>query len=155
LWAPCCPQFLQGGFETTSWKLKSFLSASDFPSKKGRLHEDHWFRYFPPNRALLVLSHVQQYIHTIILEPLNKLFDIVKEGCRSVLMPAKLFFFESVVSQFNRFLVCYQTDRPVVPFLCRNLDELLRAICERFVKKTVLDEASTASQLVKQAQALP
>ena len=64
-------------------------------------------------------------------------------------MPAKLFFFESVVSQFNRFLVRYQTDRPMGPFLCRNLDELLRAICERFVKKTVLDEASTASQLVK------
>ena len=73
------------------------------------------------NCALLVLSHVRQYIDTIIREPKvysvasNKLFDIVKEGCRSVLMPAKLFFFESVVSQFNRFLVRYQTDRRMVP----------------------------------------
>ena len=112
----------------------------------------HWVENtLVANRALLVLSHVQQYIDTIIREPKvytvlsNKSFDIIKEGCQTVLRPAKLFFFESVVSQFNRFLVQYQTDRPIVPFLCRHLDGLLRAFSQRFVKKTVLDEASTAN----------
>ena len=130
----------KAGFEATSWDMKSFLCAlyrifhesparrEDYTSITGsvifplKFCPHRWVENASvANRAQLVLRHVQQYIDTIIREPKlytvpsNKSFDIVKEGCQSVLMPAKLFFFESVASQSNRFLVLYQTDRPMVP----------------------------------------
>ena len=58
-------------------------------------------------------------------------------------MPAHLMYFESMAQQFDEFLVRYQTDKPVVPFLCGDLDTLVRGLCQRFTKRLVLEEATT------------
>ena len=77
----------------------------------------------------------------------SKSFSTVKAGCADRLMSARLMYFESMARQFDEFLVRYQTDKPVVPFLCGDLDILVRGLCQRFIKKSVLEEASTTAQL--------
>ena len=164
----------KAGFEATTWDLRSFLCAlhrifHESPARREDYTKITGSDVFPlkfcphrwvenarvANRALLVLGNVTEYVDTITRQPKlytvpnNKSFDTVKEGCKCPLMPAKLMVFESVAHQFDEFLVRYQTDRPMVPFLCRDLDTLLRGICQRFVKKSVLDEANTAGLLVK------
>ena len=43
----------------------------------------------------------------------------------------------------------YQSDKPLVPFLDADLSTLLRGLCRRFVKKIVMDSASSSALLVK------
>ena len=64
-------------------------------------------------------------------------------------MLARLMFFESVARQFDQFLVRYQTDKPMVPFLCGDLDMIVRGLCQRFMKQSVLDVASSTAHLAK------
>ena len=83
------------------------------------------------SRVLLVLGHVRKYVDTITKHPKKynvpdgKAFMTVKSGCADSLMPARLMFFESVARQFDQFLVRYQTDKPMVPFLCGDLDVIV------------------------------
>ena len=58
--------------------------------------------------------------------PNEKAFTTVKSGC--AVMPAHLMFFELVARQFDQFLVRYQTDKPMVPFLCGDLDVIVRGL---------------------------
>ena len=58
-------------------------------------------------------------------------------------------FFESVARQFDQFLVRYQTDKPMVPFLCGDLGVIVRGLCQRFMKQSVLDEATSTAQLAR------
>ena len=58
-------------------------------------------------------------------------------------------FFESVARQFDQFLVRYQTDKPMVPFLCGDLDVIVQGLCQRFMKQSVLNEATSTAQLAK------
>ena len=160
----CCPQRVQGRFLCALHRIfhESPARREDFTKITGsqifplKFCPHRWVENARvANRALLVLGNVNAYVDTIIRQPKaytvpsNKSFDTVKEGCKCALMVAKLMVFESVARQFEEFLVRYQTDRPTVPFLCRDLDTLIRGICQRFVKKSVLDEASTAAHLVK------
>ena len=105
--------------------------------------------------AFLVLGHVRKYVDTITKYPNKynvpdgKAFTTVKSGCADSLMPARLVFFESVARQFDQFLVRYQMDKPMVPSLCGDLDVIVRGLCQRFTKQSVLDEATSTAQLAK------
>ncbi|KAI0211438.1 hypothetical protein LSAT2_003733 [Lamellibrachia satsuma] len=107
------------------------------------------------SHALLVLGHVRKYVDTIAKYPKKynvpngKAFTTVKPGCADSLMPARLMFFESVVRQFDQFLVRYQADKPMVPFLCGDHDVIVRGLCQRFMKQPVSEEASSTAQLAK------
>ena len=160
------------GFDPTGWDLKSFLWAlhrifHETPARR----EDYTLitdsAIFPMKfclhrwvenarvaaRALLMIAPLKKYIPTIIKHPKkytvpdSKSFSTVKAGCADRLMPARLMYFESMARQFDEFLVRYQTDKPVVPFLCGDLDTLVRELCQRFMKRPVLEEASTTAQL--------
>ena len=47
----------------------------------------------------------------------------------------------------NDFLVTFQTDNPMVPFLTESLDNVLRTLCG--LRKYVLEEASSVYKLLK------
>ena len=49
----------------------------------------------------------------------------------------------------NDFLVTFQTDNPMVPFLTKSLDNVLRTLCGRFLRKDVLEGASSVYKLLK------
>ena len=63
--------------------------------------------------------------------------------------PVKLYFFKHFASILKEFLVCFQTDRPMLPFLAASLDQTLRRIIKKFVSTKVLEEASTPYKLIK------
>ena len=164
----------RAGFRATGWDLKSFLWALHriFHETPARLEEftaitgttvfpmkfcvHRWIENARvASRALLVLGHVRKYVDTITKYPKKynvpdgKAFTTVKSGCADSLMPARLMFFESVARQFDQFLVRYQTDKPMVPFLCGDLDMIVRGLCQSFMKQSVLDEATSTAQLAK------
>lgn len=60
---------------------------------------------------------------------------------------SKLAFIISIGKQVEVFLKEYQTDTHMIPFLARDLGEVVRNCMQRFIKKPVLDEASTVQKL--------
>ena len=54
----------------------------------------------------------------------NHSFEVIHESCMDNLLTAKLHFFLSVAKQIEPFLVMYQTDKLMVPFLSRDLFKL-------------------------------
>ena len=49
----------------------------------------------------------------------------------------------------NDFLVTFETDNPMVPFMTESLDNVLRTLCGRFLSKDVLEEASSIYKLLR------
>ena len=65
------------------------------------------------------------------------------------LVPVKLQFFEEIARYLNKFLLVFQTGKPMAAFLAETLEQLLHYFCSKFVKKDVMSKASTASKLTK------
>ncbi|XP_062865180.1 uncharacterized protein LOC134327023 [Trichomycterus rosablanca] len=61
---------------------------------------------------------------------------------------AKLHFFMSISRTFQPFLTKYQTDAPMIPFLGRDLEDLMRSLLRRFIKRDVQVDVSPVN-LVK------
>ena len=65
-------------------------------------------------------------------------------------MPAKLSFFLSVANIVNPFLTTYQTDKPMLPFLCADLYKMFKTLMDRFVKDEVMmAHVSSVQELLK------
>ena len=65
------------------------------------------------------------------------------------LIPLKLQFFKGTASELNSFLITFQLDKPMTPFLVEKLEELLRLLCAKFIRKDTLDAACTTYALLK------
>ena len=166
----------QRGFDSTGWDIKSFLSSlyilfHDTPARRDDYMEiitksnifplkfcaTRWVENAKvANRALTILDNLKKYVETILNKesskkytiPKTKSFDIIKDNLSDPLLPAKLLFFEMIANEYEEFLATFQTDKPMSMFLHRDLEKLLRNQMKRFVKKEVLDENSSASQMV-------
>ena len=53
----------------------------------------------------------------------------------------------SVAKQIEAFLVTYQTDKPMAPFLSRDLFKLVKSLMETFVKSVLLKDVTSAAKL--------
>ena len=82
-------------------------------------------------------------------DPSNKSFDAVKEAISDPLITAKLNFALSFSKQVTAFLLFYQTDKPVLPFLVDNLFTLIKGILSRFLKKEVMEKVTSIEKLIK------
>ncbi|KAL7876828.1 hypothetical protein SRHO_G00034710 [Serrasalmus rhombeus] len=74
-------------------------------------------------------------------------YDAILAAQRDPLIIPKLEFFLSIAS-FNPFLQKYQTDEPVLPFLAKDLTELLMSLLRRFIKRELLQDRMPL-QLIK------
>lgn len=87
-----------------------------------------------------------------IQKPSTALYDAILAARGDPLIIAKLEFFLAIARSFNPFLQRYQTDQPVLPFLVKDLTELLMAIItsllQRFIKRELLHDR-TSLQLTK------
>ena len=79
--------------------------------------------------------------------PSCKSYLSVVEAVKDPLMVAKLQFFSFFAGQFKPFLVAYQTDQPMVPFLYQDLLKLIRKIMQIVVKPDVLEKCESGSDL--------
>ena len=61
------------------------------------------------------------------------------------LLTAKLHFFLSVAKQIEPFLVMYQTDKLMVPFLSMDLFKLVKSLMERFVESALLKDVTSVA----------
>ena len=79
----------------------------------------------------------------------NTSFDHLCIAYKDPLVPVKLQFFEDLARVLNSFLRVFQTYRPMAPFLAEELENIIRQLCSKFIKKGVMKNASTASRLLK------
>ena len=59
-------------------------------------------------------------------------------------VPLRMQFFRFLTKRLRPFLLQFQYDKPMVPFLLDSLEELLRSLMKVIVKEEVLEKASTA-----------
>ena len=64
-------------------------------------------------------------------------------------MIAKLSFFKYVASILKGFLVHFEVDNPIVPFLAKEMDSIVRRLMCLFVERKVVTEACTPFALTK------
>ena len=79
----------------------------------------------------------------------NTSYDRLCSTVSDPLISLKVLFFEQVAKKLNDFLVLFQTDKPMAPFLAESLEELLRYFMDQFILKRVLEKASTQWSLIK------
>ena len=75
----------------------------------------------------------------------NKSYDTLLLKRNDPLVPVKLGFFEETAKIINVFLVQFQTQSPMVPFLVDCLENIVRGFCDRFIMK----KANTTYKLTK------
>ena len=114
-----------------------------------------WIEDEPVAAQLYSCGHIVKVIQYWLSLPVskqpkdNKSYKILVKHHNDPLMIAKLSFFKYFASILKGFLVQFQSDRPMVPFLAKELDSILRKSMCLFVERKVLTEASTPLALTK------
>ncbi|XP_063731298.1 uncharacterized protein LOC134858964 isoform X3 [Eleginops maclovinus] len=103
-------------------------------------------------RALDIWSSMLVYTNAVrrkeLPNPGTGSFAVIEEAQKDPLTLPKLQFFRSIAQLFDPFLRKYQTEEPVMPYLGKDLAELIKSLMRRFVKREVLQDITTA-QLTK------
>ena len=94
-------------------------------------------------KALAIRESLILYVNKVsakeVKNPGTVSYQVVKDFCNDQVAVAKLNAFLSSARQVSPFLVRYQTDKPMVPFLAEDLFSLLRGIMQKFIKGSMLD----------------
>ena len=80
-------------------------------------------------------------------EPACASYLKIKHAVSDPLIAAKLAFFRSLALEVREFLVDFQTDAPMAPFLYREFGNIVRTVMKRFVKSEVVTSASRVSDI--------
>ena len=151
------------GMDATGWKVDSYLSSlyrlfKDAPARNEdflkvtnsdvmplKFVNHRWLENVPAAQRAIdmwdsVLIYVKASEEGTINKPKNcKSYETIKECVNDKCFLAKLYYFKCIALQLQPFLVKYQTNNPMVPFLSNDLCMLIRALMRRFVKRDNLD----------------
>ncbi|XP_041376341.1 uncharacterized protein LOC121388878 [Gigantopelta aegis] len=174
----CGLHVIHGGFksacDSVDWDIAGLLRAmhtlfKDTPASREDYEEINGCKLYPlkhcatrwvedvpvANRAMEVLPLMKKYVETVQQHP-NKYtvlktqsFKRVKDASENPLTLVKLQFFVSLAEESLPFLVKFQTDNPVLPFLSKELEKLMRNLMMRCVKSGILNKADIPSLLLK------
>ena len=75
--------------------------------------------------------------------PSSKSYMNVKIAVANDLIPAKLKLFCFIIEIVKPFLIKYQTDKPLVPYLYHDIVRIIRRLMQLIVKPEILDKCST------------
>lgn len=165
----------KAGTNSTGWKLDHLLFCmyqlfkdtparrEDYSKRTGELScttfplkfcKTRWVENVPVlERAISLLNNLAKYVKAVYEskcpDPSTKSFEAVKEATNDPLIFAKLHFSLSVSKQVTCFLLFYQTNKPVLPFLANDLFNLLKSIMARFVKRDIMDKVTSIEKLLK------
>ena len=156
----------QSGHNATDWKVNEVLSAlwyyfKDSPARRAEFQSicgPEVCAAFPlkfckcrwvenssvANRALQIWPHIQKYISSCT-KTYNSSFKSIQFACTDHLFQAKLSFFKvfKVISDdLNPFLLMYQTNAPMMPFLCEDWGNTLLTILKRFIRREAIVDLS-------------
>lgn len=163
------------GFLVADWRVTQLLSSlywlfKDTPARREdytqaceatgnvrfplKFCQHRWLENIPvAERVLEILPSVNSYVKQInekkLKDPKTKSYTVVKEMCGDPLLTAKVKFFLSVAKQLSPFLTAYQTDAPMLPFICEDMHRMIRGLMQRFIKSPFLKEAPTVVKLMK------
>lgn len=102
-------------------------------------------------KGLELWPNIKEYIDAVqtkkIPEPKNRSFKILQECAVDPLFEAKVNAFISVAKVVDPFLKKFQSDAPILPFLCTELKTMVTTLLQRFVTQTTLDKANTMAKL--------
>lgn len=92
-----------------------------------------WLENLPVvERALAIWSSMLVYTNAVktkeLPHPGTASFDVIEDARKDPLTLPKLQFFRSVAQLFDPFLRKYQTEEPVMPFLGKDLAELIKVM---------------------------
>ena len=76
-------------------------------------------------------------------------FFNLKDATQDPLTITKLQIFISVAKLLQPYLKMFQTEKPMLPFIAVDLEQLLRNLMLRFIKKSVFDEATSVTKLTR------
>ena len=116
---------------------------------------DRWLENLTvANKSITLLPYIKEYCNQAAL---NKTEPKEHAGYQSVkkainedkLLKAKHLFWISLAQDFQPFLKMYQTEKPMVPFLASDLQNLLRSVMNRFIKENVLSSANSFTKVAK------
>ena len=166
----CGLHIVNGAFKdgaiAAGWKVDKILSSlywlfKDTPARRGDFEKVNKTAEFPlkycqhrwlenvsvAERALKLWPAISNYVEAAkkkeVSCPQKKSFDAIAEAVKDHLMLTKIEFFLSVAKQIQPFLLQYQTDKPMLPFISGDLFNLLIILFARFVKKDTAKQVGT------------
>ena len=165
---------LQTGMKESDWKLEKVLHAmwkifDESPARRDIYIRETSSDVFPlhfcktrrvedglvAGRAIEIWVYVTKVVKYWLslcksTQPKNNnSYNTLVEHCKDPLMIAKLHFFKYLTSLLRPFLVRFQTENPMLPFLAIDLDRMIRQVYGLFMKRDVANEAQTSYLLSK------
>ena len=159
---------LKTGHASAKWDIVSYLRNSyyffsGFPSRKAQFTKITGSTYFPPKfcqtrwclnasaskSAQEIYPNMVKFVESKVKMPSSKIFSKLSQMIDDPFLPAKLGFFNGLSSQLERFLLLYQSDRPLLPFLYDDLFHLVKSLLKRVLKSSLYEKIITASDIFK------
>ena len=81
--------------------------------------------------------------------PKNTSYEILVKHYKDPLVPAKLQFFAFVASIFQPYVLIFQTNSPMIPFMFSELEKIFNQLIRLVFRKGAIDQASTVSKKIK------
>ena len=81
--------------------------------------------------------------------PANKSYETLIEHSRDPLVPMKLQFFAFIAGILKPYPTIFQTNRPMVPFMCDELMKILDQLLRLMFRRDALEEADTTLKKLK------
>ena len=115
--------------------------------------ESHrWLENVPVCKMpILIWSCIEKYVDKVLekefIKPTSRPYETVSNAVKDKLVCGKLEFFCLAASILLPFLMNYQSDEPLVPFLAADLTEIIRCLMKRFIRNKIIDAANTCEEL--------
>ena len=110
-----------------------------------------WVEDVVAERAYQMWPNIKKYVSSFRATPKKApqtaSYATIKEACEDPLTMTKLEFFIPMAKQLQPFLLKFQTDAPMAPFLRQSLKDLLLTLMGHFIKKDVLEQADSYPKL--------
>ncbi|PIK59480.1 hypothetical protein BSL78_03552 [Apostichopus japonicus] len=165
------PKIFQAGGEASSWGIEQLFSSAhwlfhDTPARREdfqkitgntkfplKFCKHRWLENVPvAERIQEILPDIAKYVKSAKAQqvscPKTKSFEVIFEAMKDPLLEAKLAYFTLVAKEVYPFLVRYQTDKPMLPFLATDMHVVLKDIMKRFVKKDAIADVNRITKVV-------
>lgn len=147
-------------FEDEPARVEDYVAVTGSTSLPLDFCNDRWLENVEVvERALQILPSLKMYINAARektgTEPSTQSFISTMMIVVDDLFPAKLNFFLTVAGEVIPFLKLYQTDKPMLPFLSLDLTKMLRNLMAKFIKLSVMKNATTTLKLLEVDYANP
>ena len=167
---------MKAGEKATGWEIGKTLKAmagllQDFPARRAKYENITETFIFPLpycghrwcenekclERADEIWPAFIKFVKYLEKEPKSKQpgkgegkqFLLLRKKVGDPLIRAKMKFLEYVSGILNEFLRGFQTDKPMVPFLCSTLETISRTLMGMFVNTSTMKNAYTLMSLLK------